>query len=374
MSAAPSWFQRYLLPGFVFQAAVIAGGYATGRELVEFFLPAGPWGGLLGMLVSMLVWSAVLMASFELARVARAYDYRSFFQVLLGRGWFVFEIGYFLLMIVILAVMGAAAGEIAHSLFGLPRLAGSLAMIAATGALLFFNATVIEKFLTISVGYLYLVYFAFVVWSVVAFGDRIEASFASMPVGEGWFTAGVTYAGYNVATIPAVLFCVRHLARRREALVAGALAGPLGMLPGVVFYIAMMGYPSEIADVALPSAFLLAKLQAPWFEWAFQLAVLLTLVDTGVALLHAINERVAKSYDERRRPMPRALRPAIAIGVMLVAVYAASAVGLVDLIAKGYGTLTWLFLAIYVLPLMTWGIWLLWRRPGRLAAEPHEQT
>jgi uncharacterized membrane protein YkvI len=374
MSAAPSWFQRYLLPGFVFQAAVIAGGYATGRELVEFFLPAGPWGGLLGMLVSMLVWSAVLMASFELARVARAYDYRSFFQVLLGRGWFVFEIGYFLLMIVILAVMGAAAGEIAHSLFGLPRLAGSLAMIAATGALLFFNATVIEKFLTISVGYLYLVYFAFVVWSVAAFGDRIEASFASLPVGEGWFTAGVTYAGYNVATIPAVLFCVRHLARRREALVAGALAGPLGMLPGVVFYIAMMGYPSEIADVALPSAFLLAKLQAPWFEWAFQLAVLLTLVDTGVALLHAINERVAKSYDERRRPMPRALRPAIAIGVMLVAVYAASAVGLVDLIAKGYGTLTWLFLAIYVLPLMTWGIWLLWRRPGRLAAEPHEQT
>src|SRR3546814_12128856 len=75
------------------------------------------------------------MASFELARVARAYDYRSFFRVLLGRGWFVFEIGYFLLMLVILAVMGAAAGEIVHSLFGLPKLVGSLAMIAATGAM-----------------------------------------------------------------------------------------------------------------------------------------------------------------------------------------------------------------------------------------------
>src|SRR3546814_8949905 len=73
------------------------------------------------MVVSMLVWSAVLMASFELARVERAYDYRSFFKVLLGRGWFVFEIGYFLLMLVILAVMGAAAGEIVPSLFGLPK-------------------------------------------------------------------------------------------------------------------------------------------------------------------------------------------------------------------------------------------------------------
>jgi uncharacterized membrane protein YkvI len=367
-TSASSWFQRYLLPGFVFQAAVIAGGYATGRELVEFFLPAGPWGGLLGMAVSMLVWSAVLMASFELARMARAYDYRSFFRVLLGRGWFAFEIAYFLLIIVILAVMGAAAGEIVYSLFGLPRLVGSLGMIAATGALLVFSSAAIEKFLTASVGFLYLVYFVFVAWSVFAFGDRIQANFASVPVDGGWFGAGVTYAGYNVATIPAVLFCIRHLTRRREALVAGALAGPLGMLPGVVFYIAMMGYYHEIADVALPSAFLLAKLQAPWFEWVFQAAVLLTLVDTGVALLHAINERVAKSYAERSRPMPRTLRPAIAVAVMLVAVYAASAVGLVDLIATGYGTLTWVFLAIYVLPLMTWGVWLLWRRPQRVAA------
>ena len=32
-----SWFQRYLLPGFVFQSVIIAGGYGTGRELVEFF-------------------------------------------------------------------------------------------------------------------------------------------------------------------------------------------------------------------------------------------------------------------------------------------------------------------------------------------------
>jgi uncharacterized membrane protein YkvI len=51
-----------------------------------------------------------------------------------------------------------------------------------------------------------------------------------------------------------------------------------------------------------------------------------------------------------------------------VAVYAATAVGLVDLVAKGYGTLTWYFLAIYVLPLLTWGLWLLWHRPARIVA------
>jgi uncharacterized membrane protein YkvI len=362
------FFRRYLLPGFVFESAVIAGGYATGRELVEFFLPAGPWGGVLGMIVSMLFWSAVLMVSFELARIAKAYDYRSFFKLLLGRGWFLFEIAYFLLIVIIFAVMGAAAGEITHDLFGVPRLVGSIAMIAATGLMVFYSSAAIEKFLALSVGYLYLVYIVFFVWSFVAFGDRIEAAFAATPVGEGWFKAGVTYAGYNVATVPAVLFCIRHLTRRREAMVAGLLGGPLGMLPGFFFYIAMVGYSDQIANVALPSAFLLGKIGASWFEWAFQIAVLLTLVDTGVPILHAINERVAKVYEERGRPMPRAMRPALAITVMVVSVYAAGAIGLVSLIAKGYGWLTYAFIALLIVPVLTIGIWRISRPAAQLAS------
>jgi uncharacterized membrane protein YkvI len=351
------FFKRYVLPGFVFEAAVIGGGYATGRELVEFFVPAGAWGGLLGMVLTMLVWSTVLMVSFELARRARAYDYRSFFKLLIGRGWFLFEISYFLLMVIVLAVMGAAAGEITNSLFGAPKLVGSLGMIAATGLVLFYSTATIEKFLSLSVGYLYLVYIVFAIWCLVTFGNRIQTNFATVPVGNGWFKAGITYAGYNVASIPAVLFCIRHLTRRREAIVAGLLAGPLGMLPGVVFYIAMMGYYHEIGEVALPSAFLLSKLQAPWFVWAFQIAVLMTLVDTGVAMLHAINERAAKVYEERQQPMPRILRPALSVGVMLLSVYFASAVGLVELIAKGYGLLTYSFIILLVLPVLTIGIW-----------------
>jgi uncharacterized membrane protein YkvI len=350
-------FRRYLLPGLVFEAAVIGGGYATGRELAQFFLPAGPLGGLLGMVVTMLVWSAVLAVSFELARCARAYDYRSFSKLLLGRGWFLFEIAYVLLIVLVLAVMGAAAGEIVHSLLGAPRLVGSLALIAVVGLILFQSSTAIERFLSWSVGYFYLVYLVFMIWSLLAFGDRIERSLVAEPVGHRWLLAGVTYAGYNVAIIPAVLFCVRHLSTRREALVAGLLAGPLGMLPGVAFYVAMMGYYREIRPVALPSAFLLAKLQAPWFEWAFQLAVLVTLVNTGVPVLHAINERVARVYAERQRRMPRTLRPALAVAVMVLSVFAASAVGLVGLIANGYGLLTWAFIVLVVLPVLTVGVW-----------------
>jgi uncharacterized membrane protein YkvI len=55
--------------------------------------------------------------------------------------------------------------------------------------------------------------------------------------------------------------------------------------------------------------------------------------------------------------MPRVMRPAIAITAMLISVYAASAIGLVALIAEGYGWLTYAFIAILIIPVLTIGVW-----------------
>ncbi|MFV1989094.1 MAG: hypothetical protein ACC682_17620, partial [Gemmatimonadota bacterium] len=116
----PSWFRRYLLPGIVFQSAVIAGGYGTGREIVEFFLSLGPTPGLAAMAVSTVIWSAVAAATFEFARRFRTYDYRAFFKRLLGPGWMLFEVIYILMALLVLAVIGAAAGAIMEETFGGP--------------------------------------------------------------------------------------------------------------------------------------------------------------------------------------------------------------------------------------------------------------
>ena len=88
-------FLIFLLPGVVFQSIIIAGGYGTGQELSVFFLSLGPKEGLLGiLLVPIPIISVSAILSFELARLFKAYDYRTFFQLLLGRAWFVWEIGF----------------------------------------------------------------------------------------------------------------------------------------------------------------------------------------------------------------------------------------------------------------------------------------
>lgn len=352
-----AFIQKYLLPGLVFQGVVIGGGYATGRELVEFFLSHGPVGGLLSMAVAALVWSCVLAASFELSRVTHSYDYKSFFRQLLGRFWFLFEILLALLMIVVLSVIGAAAGEVAHNLFNAPALAGTLVLLLAVGVLTFYGSHLIEQFMGAWSVLLYISYFTLVVWSLSLFGEDIRQNFAQAGIGRGWVLDGVRYAGYNLATVPMVLFCLNHITKRREAITAGLLAGLIGMLPAVFLFVAMMSQYPEIGQSPIPSTELLASIASPWFSVVFQLVLLGTLVQTGVGLIHGVNERIAATLHDRGKAMPGLARPAVATAMLLVALLLASRFGLVSLIANGYGLLTFGFIAVFVIPVLTIGVY-----------------
>ena len=240
MSGAASWFQRFLLPGFAFKAVVIGGGYATGRELVEFFLPTGPRGGLLAMLLAAAIWSVVCVATFLFARATHSQDYRTFFRHLLGRGWIVFELAYCLFIVLILAVFGAAAGAIGASLFAWPPLAGTLCLMVSIATFVAFgNRSVEELFKWVSF-FLYGTYALFVVLALSAFGDRVAANFALPVPSEGWVVAGVTYAGYNIVGAVIILPVLRHLTSNRDAIIAGVLSGPLAMIPAVLFFICMV--------------------------------------------------------------------------------------------------------------------------------------
>lgn len=354
--------QRYLLPGLVFQGIVIGGGYATGREIVEFFLPHGLVGGLLGMAATALLWSAVMAVSFELCRMTRSFDHRHFFRVLLGRGWVTYEVLLIILMMLVLAVVGAASGEIVHGLSGFPVAVGTVTLIIAVGALATTGTSRIERLMGGWSILLYLAYGVLVVWSVSALRPAMGSSAGVSAGGYGWIYDGIRYAGYNVAIVPMVFFCLRHLTTRNEAVAAGLLAGVIGIVPAVLLFVALQGVRDQIIHAPIPSAVLLEALGASWFELAFQIALLGTLIQTGVGMVHGINERIANTLSDHGRSLPRAWRAAIAMALGLTAVLLSEGVGIVRLIAKGYGFLTFGFLIVFVIPVLTVGVWKVCRK------------
>jgi len=354
--------RRILIPGFVFQSVVIAGGYGTGRELVEFFLREGPRGGLLAMGLSTLLWSLVCAVTYELARVTGAFDYRSFFKGLLGPGWMVYEAAYLIFMLVILAVIAAASGALLQETFSLPYWVGVGGIMVAVGTLVFAGTKLIEGVMAGWSVVLYGAYFTLFIWCMARFGGETLGAFRAPVSGAGWGMAGLRYAAYNVALIPPLLFSVRHLNSRRETLLAGALAGPIAMLPGLMFFIAMVGQYPGILERPVPANFLLETLGSRGFQIVFQVVLFGTLIETGTGLIHGMNERIAHVYQERGKAMPGLARPILALA-LLVAGTVLAGVGLVDLIASGYGTLTWVFLLVFVLPVLTLGVWRIRKPP-----------
>jgi uncharacterized membrane protein YkvI len=360
--ATPSTFRRYFLPGFLFQSVVIAGGYGTGAELAQFFLSQGPAGGLLALLTSTVVFSAVAMATYELARLWGAFDYRHFFQRLLGRGWWLFEACYVGLLLIVLAVVAAASGSIMSDTFGLNYWIGVAAVMLCVGALVFGGNAAIEKVFSVWSFALYAVYIVFFVWCLRDLGGEIAHNLGAEPVGRGWAWAGLLYAGYNLAVIPPVLAALRLHETRRETFVAGALTGPIAMIPGLLFYLPMVGMYPGIADATVPATVLLERLGSRPFQIAFQVMLFGTLIETGAGLIHAVNERISGLQADRKGSMPAWARPAIALGLLGLGT-GISAFGLTGLIARGYGTFTLGFIVVYVVPVLTIGVWKI--RTGR---------
>jgi len=367
-SALPTRFQRLVLPGLAFKAAVIGGGYATGRELAEFFLPSGPQGGVLAIAVAMLCWSVVCALTFALAHAWRSYDYHAFFARLLGPFAFVFEIAYFLFMVLILAVFGAAAGEIGLAMFGWPKLAGTLLLVAGIGLFTAFGNRSVEALFKWVSFFLYGIYAVFVVLVLLRFGDAAATTLATPRPMDGWLSGGLTYAGYNIVGAVIVLPLARHFLSRRDAIVAGVLAGPLAIVPGLLFFLCMLAWYPAIGAQALPSDFILRQLQLPVFHLLFQAMIFSALLESATAAVHAANERVAALWQRRRgTAMSSAGRLGMAAALLVGSIFIAERFGLVALIAQGYRSLAYLFLAVYVLPLLTLGAWRLWRPQARAA-------
>jgi len=340
-----SRFQRFVLPGLAFKAVVIGGGYATGRELAEFFLPSGPWGGVAAMILAMLIWSGICVATFVFARASGARDYRTFVRALLGRGWVVFEAAYVLFVILILAVFGAAAGAIGAATLALPTLVGTVALMTAIAFVTAFGNPSVERVFK------------------THFGGRITTGFARPASSDAWLLGGATYASYNVVAAIVILPVLRHLTSDRDAILAGLVAGPLAMLPALMFFCCMIAYYPQIAAQTLPSDFLLQRLDLPWFHLLFQAMIFAALLESGTGAVHAINERIGNAWLRRRaRPLGHGARLAIALVVLSACMLLAQRFGLVTLIAKGYRALAVIFLLVYVFPLLTIGLFRLRHR------------
>ena len=357
------FFKVVVIPAAVFQSVIFGGAYGTGREIAEFISVFGPNGGLLAVLVLVLGFGLTNFLSFELARIYRTYDYRGFLRLLTGRAWITFEFLFLLALLVVLAVNGSAAASVLNDQWGVPSLIGAGLLFAGTVALNYFGRTLLQESMAVCMFALSAVLVIFCVLTFVQYHESIATAFRDAPSRGNWLVGGLQYALYTVAVIPALLYSARDINTRGEAFVSAFTAGAFGALPALVFHLTFMAAYPESLDQALPTYWMIGKLDRPWLMYVYIIVLFAMIIQTVAGLLQGVNERLDAWSMERRGCKCDPRTHALVAGGALTASMALASFGIADLVAKGYGNLAWGFLVVYMIPLLTVGVYKIWRKP-----------
>ena len=357
---------QYLLPGIILQSVLIGGGYATGREIVEYGAKFGALGWLSGF-ATFLGFAIVYSLSFALIRLFKAYYFKSFIKLIAGPLCYVFDVIYFLFMIIIIAVMSSATGSVVEETTGLNYWVGVTAITVIVGLLNFYGEHLIEHFETLGTILLYIGYIMFSVLVISTHYDNIGTVFAnndsSFVAGATAFDSiwnGIIYMAFNLVVLPASFFTIKRQTSRKQSIISGIIGGILMTIPWFLTYFSVMGfYPSDkVLSAPVPWVVMMQSCNAGSFMYIFfGLVMGWTLIETATGIIHAMLTRIDKSLEERRGgQLSRTQKGGLTIGILIASMGMAQ-IGIIDLIAKGYNALAYAFIAIFLIPLFTVGVY-----------------
>ncbi len=355
-----NYWKRITLPGIILQSVLIGGGYATGREIIEYGGKFGASGWVCGFAI-FIGFSLVSILSMEASRIWNVYDYKSLLKKMIGPAWISYEVIYLALAILIIAVVASAAGAILNSTLGFAPWIGITIIIVLVGILNYKGNEAIAKLETIGTIALFAAYllFSFSVFaakgsSILRVFENWNTGYQSEVPGTGILVwTGLLYVGYNLAVYPSSFFTYKEIHSRKESIVAGIFSGALMTIPWFLTYFAILGYYPDKAILESPVPWLeILKSFHPALIIIFGVVIGWTLVATATGMIHAFITRVETELEQRKGAPLKKINKALISLVALVASLLLAQVGIIDLVAKGYTLMAYAMIAVYAVPLL----------------------
>ncbi|QQE76223.1 hypothetical protein KDJ56_10035 [Brevibacillus composti] len=329
-----SW-KAALQIAFTYIGTVVGAGFASGKEIVEFFVQYGSQ-GLVGILLATVLfcWGGVrvMVLSYRI----QADSYQDLSTYLFGRPiGTVFHVILLLVLFGTTSVMLAATGAVFWESFGLSPQIGILASML----LIFFVAqkglraihSVNSLFVPLLIGFTALVFLIAKPWLETGPLVEINKPFA-------WLSSPLYYVALNVALTQAVLVPIGRHSDSEKPLVWGGILGGVGVgLLLLLSYSAMLVRMPSVGQAEMPMIALLQGLGAG-IPLIYAVLVYSEIFSTLVANVFGLSEQVKKATGLKRET--------IVAGILCIG-YAISFVGfgpLLRLLYPLFGQLVMLFL------------------------------
>lgn len=346
--------KRIFLPGIIFQSVLIGGGYASGVETVQYVSRfSDTW--VFIILSIFILFFVLLYLCFEIGRLTSSTNYKSWASSTASfegksnthfwnrYSWRLFDVVFNLLAIIVLAAVIDFSTQLLPYDWSGFNLITTLLVIAFSHFIIKKGESFIDGFKTIGTALLYLVYISIFVF----FYQSIQLDFSSgMEFDVSAIKTGWTFVGYNMIAFPAALYAVVNLESRKEVLISSLIAALFVTVPLLFLNSLLIGDPSYITSTT-PLKDYLVNNSAGWIIYFYFVAVGFTLLETCVGFIHAIFLRFVKLNTDKPGSN-RASENKLLLNAYIIVLIAGfiSFFGVISLVAKGYSTLSWVFLGL----------------------------
>jgi uncharacterized membrane protein YkvI len=342
-------------------------GFSTGREVVQYSAQFGAL-GVWSVVVAVIGIAILCAIGYELARVLGAYNYRALLRALIGRFWPLFDLLWATFSILVLGVVSAGVGEVLSGAFNIPYNVGVVGILLLAVGVSFFGRGWLERFDLLGAivfvgGVSVFALFILVqrwneVGEVFATGD---ASQSGSPTLTAALIAGLVYVGYGFPSsfIP-VLFALDRQKTRAETALSGVLSAIFVIIPFTLTYLAVLSfYQKDVIEAPIPWLVMFERSGGAALAILFAIVFVYAVLTSAVAFIHAFVERINHDRVERGGSALAPPQRGALAGILVTVAFVLSQVGVITLIARGYTYFSYAFLLIFVLPLLTRGVYLI---------------
>jgi len=236
----------------VYASVFLGAGFASGQELLRYFVGFGPM-GVWGLIVAGLLFALVGWATLAICRRERIETYSQFMQHLLGKRlgtimeWLVAAFLFCLFV-----AMLAGAGATARQAFNLPFTVGAVVVGIFVYIVLRFDLEGMVKINVILAPFM--IIGGIIVGLFIALLTAAP-TFAAPAQGMAisWFLSALVYASYNLVTGVPVLTATAPLAtKKRDPFIGGVVGGSAITILGLCMALPLFLHYSRIITFEIP--------------------------------------------------------------------------------------------------------------------------
>ena len=266
----------------IYASVFLGAGFASGQELLHYFIGFGRI-GLLGIMISGVLFALTGWAVLRICRREGIKNYHQLMRHLFGaKLGGIMEGAVVAFLFCLFVAMLAGAGATGREAFGLPFTTGSVATGGAVFLVLCFGLTGIVKVNLILAPFMLFGGIFIGLFSFFAYTHSVFAIFPGRSVGIAWLLSAVVYASYNLVTgVPILAATSKMATEKKDAMLGGLLGGGVITLLGICMALPLFLYHANVIRLEIP--FLYIVLQHGNSLRLFYLAVLISAIMTTAA-------------------------------------------------------------------------------------------